>query len=263
LHSPVDAIRFSPWIGFRTLFQREVMRYLKLAVQTLVAPFLSNLLFLGIFGGLMSTRSVEPGAVPYIRFLIPGLVFMGAFLSAFQNPLFSIVAMKYQNTLQDLCQYPLSATSRFFAFSLAGALRGFLVGVMTYAAAGFFGGFTLQHPMLFWLYIAGISFVAASGGIVMGLLLDSFEKTNFVVALILTPAMFLAGVFHMAGSSVLLDLTARFNPLSALVGQGRIFFLGVGRPEALLTILLGVLFCMTSILMAVWTVASRKGMKIE
>jgi ABC-2 type transport system permease protein len=259
----VDEIRFSPWIGFKTLFMREVMRYMKLAVQTLVAPFLSNLLFLSIFGGLMSARCVEPGAVPYIRFLIPGLVFMGAFLSAFQNPLFSIVGMKYQNTLQDLCQYPLSTASRFFAFSLAGDLRGFLVGAMTYAAAGFFGGFTLQHPILFWLYIAGISFIAASGGIVVGLFLDSFEKTNFVVGLILTPAMFLAGVFHVSGSSALLDLIARFNPLSALVGLGRTFFIGVGRPESIVTIMLGALFCLVSITLAVWAIDSRKGMKIE
>jgi ABC-2 type transport system permease protein len=257
----IDNIRFSPWIGFRTLFLREVVRYMKLAVQTLVAPFLSNLLFLSIFGGLMSARS--GGGVPYIRFLIPGLVFMGAFLSAFQNPLFSIVAMKYQNTLQDLCQYPLSAASRFFAFALAGALRGFLVGVMTYAAAGLFGGYTLQHPLLFWLYIAGASFVAASGGIFIGLLLDSFEKTNFVVSLILTPVMFLAGVFHQAGTSAWLDLIARFNPLSFLVGQGRNFFLGTERTFAVITVSLGAVFCAASVMLAVWAIDSRKGMKIE
>lgn len=257
-----DATPFSPWIGFKTLFMREVMRYLKLAVQSLVAPFLSNLLFLSIFGGLMPGRS-DPSGASYIRFLVPGLVFMGAFLSAFQNPLFSIVGMKYQNTLQDLCQYPISALSRYLAFSLAGALRGFLVGVMTYAAAGFFGGYSLQHPFLFWAFIAGVSFVAASGGIVIGLFLDSFEKTNFVVSLILTPALFLAGVFHVRGTSAWLDLIARFNPLSVLVGQGRFFFLGHRGPDAWITISLGVVFCLVSVSLAAWAMDSRKGMKIE
>jgi len=239
------------------------MRYLKLAVQTLVAPFLSNLLFLSIFGGLMASRSSGPGGGPYLRFLVPGLVVMGTFLSAFQNPLFSLVAMKYQNTLQDLSQYPLSTASKFFAFALAGALRGFLVGLMTFAAAGLFAGYHLQHPALFWAALAGIAFVAASGGIVAGLFLDSFEKTNFLVALILTPAMFLAGVFQAPGTSRWLDLLSRYNPLTAIVGLGRHLFLGSGGPGAWVTILLGASFCALSVLLALWAVDARKGMQIE
>jgi len=253
---------FSPWIAFRTLFLREVMRYLKLAVQTLFAPFLSNLLFLSIFGGLMASRSSGPGGGPYLRFLVPGLVLMGTFLSAFQNPLFSLVAMKYQNTLQDLSQYPLSTASKYAAFALAGALRGFLVGVMTFAAAGLFAGYHLQHAALFWAFLAATAFVAASGGIVAGLFLDSFEKTNFLVALVLTPAMFLAGVFQAAGTSPWLDLIARYNPLAALVGQGRGLFLGTGGPEPV-TLLLGAAFSTASVALAIWAVGARKGMKIE
>jgi len=252
----------SPWIAFRTLFLREVMRYLKLAVQTLVAPFLSNLLFLSIFGGLMASRSSGPGGGPYLRFLVPGLVVMGTFLSAFQNPLFSLVSMKYQNTLQDLSQYPLSTASKFAAFALAGALRGFLVGLMTYAAAGLFVGYHLHQAGLFWAFLALTAFVAASGGIVAGLLLDSFEKTNFLVALVLTPAMFLAGVFQASGTSHRLDLIARFNPLAGLVGQGRGLFLGAGGPEPL-TLFLGAAFGAASVALALWAVGSRKGMKIE
>lgn len=253
---------YSPWIAFRTLFLREVMRYLKLAVQTLVAPFLSNLLFLSIFGGLMASRSSGPGGGPYLAFLVPGLVLMGTFLSAFQNPLFSLVAMKYQNTLQDLSQYPLSAASTFAAFALAGALRGFLVGLMTFAAAGLFAGYHLQHPVLFWPFLAGTAFVAASGGIVAGLFLDSYEKTNFLVSLVVTPAMFLAGVFQAAGTSPWLDLIAHYNPLAGLVGQGRGLFLGRGGPEPF-TLALAAAFSMASVALALWAIMARKGMKIE
>jgi ABC-2 type transport system permease protein len=254
---------FSPWIGFRTLFLREVMRYLKLAMQTLVAPFLSNLLFLSIFGEFMAPASSGPAGGSYIRFLVPGLIFMGTFLSAFQNPLFSLVAMKYQNTLQELSKYPLSTASKYAAFALAGALRGFLVGLMTFAAAGLFVGYHLDTPILFWCYLASMAFVAASGGIVAGLFLDTFEKTNFLVALILTPAMFLGGVFRATGTSAWLDLIARYNPLSALVSQGRQLFLGSGAPEAEITIFLGTAFCMASVLLAIWATRAGIGMKTD
>ena len=253
-----------PWIGFMTLLKREVMRYLKLAVQTIGAPFLSNVLFLAVFGGLMSARPSGVAGVPYLRFLIPGLILMGALMSAFQNPLFSLVAMKYQNTLQDLCQYPLSAASRFFAFALAGALRGLLVGAMTFAAAGLFAGFAVDRPGLFWAYVAAISFVGAAGGLGAGLYLDSFEKANFVVSLILTPALFLGGVFFNAdGASSWLGLIARFNPLTFVVGQGRRLYLGAGAMEAPVTIVLAGSLCLGAVMLAAAAVASGKGMKIE
>jgi ABC-2 type transport system permease protein len=252
---------FSPWIAFRTLLQREVRRYLKLAVQTLVAPFLSNLLFLGVFGGLMAARGGTAPAVPHLRFLVPGLVVMGTLLSAFQNPLFSLVAMKYQNTLQDLGQYPLSAASRFLAFALAGALRGCLVGLMTYAAAGLFGGYAPAHGVLFGLHVAVLAFVAASGGVLAGLLLDSFERTNLLVSLVLTPALFLAGVFQPAGVSPVLDAVARFNPLAPLVALGRTLFLGAGPAVAPVPLALSAAFCAALVLSAAWAMKARIGLR--
>jgi ABC-2 type transport system permease protein len=255
---------FSPWIGFATLFRRETMRYLKLAVQTIGAPFLSNVLFLAVFGGLMASRPSGVPGVPYLRFLVPGLVFMGALMAAFQNPLFSLVGMKYQSTLQDLCQYPLSAASRFLAFSLASTLRGLLVGAMTFAAAGIFAGFAVERPVLFWAYVAVVSFVGAAAGIAAGLYLDSFEKANGVVSLILTPALFLGGVFFDAArASSLLRLIGRYNPLTFLVGQGRRLYLGAGATEARVTVVLAVLLCVGAVVLAAQAVRSGRGMKIE
>ncbi len=255
---------FDPWIGFRTLLSREVMRYLKLAVQTIGAPFLSNLLFLTIFGGLLAGRSAGSYGVPYLRFLVPGLVFAGVLMAAFQNPLFSLISMKYQNTLQDLCQYPLSAATRYLAFVLAGALRGILVGAMTYAAAGFFAGFGVAQPVSFWLYIGVVAFVAASGGVAAGLYLGTFEQANLVTSLVLTPFLYLGGVFLDAGTAPSwLGLVARYDPLTFLVGLGRRLYLGQGVSEAPITVAFAVVACLAAVLVALRAVATGKGMKIE
>jgi ABC-2 type transport system permease protein len=252
------------WIGFLTLLDREVKRYLKLSVQTIGAPFLANILFLAVFGSLLTARSSGIEGVPYVRVLIPGLVLMGAITSAFQNPLFSLVSMKYQNTLTDLGQYPLSASSRLLAFSLAGALRGVLVAAMTFAAAGLFHGFEMGRPVLFWLFVAAVSFVAAAGGVAAGLHLDTFEKANLFVSLVLVPSLYLGGVFSAVdGASRWLALVARYDPLTFLVGQARRFYLGGGAVEAPVTILLSAALGVASVGLAVSATASGRGMKIE
>ncbi len=254
----------SRWISFATLFRREVMRYMKLAVQTILGPFLSNLFFLAVFGGLLSARPSGVEGIPYVRLLIPGLVFMGVFLSAFQNPVFSLISMKYSNTLQDLCQYPMSSASRFLAFSLAGTLRGIIVGAMTYAAAGIFAGYAIDRPVLFWLYTAGVSFLGATGGVAAGLYLDSFEKANFLVGLILTPALYLSGVFfYPAGAPQWLGALSRFNPLTFLVGAGRSLFIGAGDAGGPASAVLSLLFSACCIAFAAAAVAAGKGMKTE
>jgi ABC-type polysaccharide/polyol phosphate export permease len=134
---------------------------------------------------------------------------------------------------------------------------------MTYAAAGFFGGFAIAAPVLFWIYLAGLSFVAAAGGVAVGLYFDTFEHANFITSLLLTPALFLGGVFFDAVSAPSwLGLFARYNPLTSLVGEARRLFLGPVAPEAPITIALAGLLCLVAVTVAGHAVASGKGMKV-
>ncbi len=224
---PSPELRFHPWVGFVTLFRRETMRYLRLPVQTIAAPFLSNLLFLGVFGGFLYSRAPLAGGASYLGFLVPGLIFSGAFMSAFQNPMFSLLTMKYSDTLKEFRHYPLGVFSKFLGFASAGALRGLLVAAMTWAAAGIFAGYRIQQPLLFWLFVLAIAFAASAGGIAFGLRLGSFEKGNFLVGLVLTPAMYLGGIFYDVGSSgPVFRALARYSPFTAPVGVARLLYLG-------------------------------------
>ncbi len=248
-------------VAFATLLRREVMRYVKLATQTLGAPLLSNLLLLAVFGGAFASRASGVAGVSYLRFLIPGLIAMGAMQAAFQNPLFSIVSMKYQNTLQDLRQYPLPPRSLFLAFTLAAALRGLLVGAMTYATAGWFGGFWLAHPLLFWGHVALASFVCAAAGLAAGLHLDSYERANFVLSFTVSPALFLGGVFfEPSTASGVLRFLAHVDPVTAAIGLARRLYLGVGAPEQILTVVLGILASLVAVAVAMHAVCAGTGM---
>lgn len=214
--------------GFITLLNREIHRFMKVPVQTVLAPLISNLLYLAIFGGMLKTRAVGIDGINYLNFLVPGLATMGAILAAFQNPAFSIISQKFQDTIQDLNGYPISNTEKVLAFILGGTFRGLLVGVLTYGATIFFVGYYIEYPLYFILALIGGSFVFASIGLIAGLALDNFEKMNFVLAIVITPLTYLGGVFfEISKLPGILSSIRYINPIYPLVNITRYAYLGV------------------------------------
>lgn len=213
--------------GFYTLFSREIHRFMKVSVQTLVAPLISNILYLAIFGGVLQTRSADLGGMNYLQFIVPGLASMGAIFAAFQNPAFSIITQKYQNTIMDLNSYPISSIEKTLAFVLGGTFRGLLVGTMTYAATGIFIGFHMENPLLFFGMLTVTSFVFASLGLLCGLLITSNEKLTFVLSIVITPLAYVGGVFFEASNLPgILSYFTYINPIYPLVNLTRYAFIG-------------------------------------
>ncbi len=222
-------------IGFLALLKREISRFMKVYIQTLLAPLLSNMLFLGVFGGMLRTRQVGIEGVGYLSFLVPGLAAMGAIFAAFQNPSFSIIAQKYQDTLKDLNTYPLSTFEKVMAFVIGGTFRGLLIGILTYIATIFFVGYRIEHPAVFFLVLTIISFIFACLGLIAGLALDNFERMNFLLAIILTPMAYFGGVFFEVSKlpGVFSNL-AYVNPLFPMINLTRFGYLGVYEGNAVL-----------------------------
>lgn len=222
------AIVFYNRIGFMTLLGREIQRFMKVPIQTLLAPLISNILYLGIFGGMLRTQQVGIDGVNYLQFLVPGLASMGAVFAAFQNPSFSLISQKFQNTIQDINSYPISDMEKSLAYILGGTFRGVLVGILTYVSTIIFIGFQLEHPLLFLTALAATSFFFSSLGLICGLVLDNYEKMNFVLAIVITPLTYLGGVFfEIAKLPGILSAIRFINPIYPLVSITRAAYLGM------------------------------------
>jgi len=214
--------------GFLTLFKREISRFMKIYIQTLLAPLLSNILFLGVFGAMIKTRGTGIAGIDYLHFLVPGLSAMGAIFAAFQNPAFSIVAQKYQDILKDVNSYPITTFEKVLSFVMGGTFRGVLIGMLTYLSAIYFTGYHIDQPALFVLMLTVISFIFASAGVAAGLLLETFEKVNFILSIILTPMAYFGGVFfEVTKLHGTLSFLVYLNPLFPLINMLRYSFLGI------------------------------------
>jgi ABC-2 type transport system permease protein len=214
--------------GLWTLFRKEVRRFMRVPGQTLLSPVVTTVLYFVVFGYSLGGRLREVEGVPYARFIVPGLVTLGVVSNAYSNTASSLFVMKLQGTVVDILVSPLRDGEILAAFVAAAVLRGLVVGGITWAVAGLFGGYALAHPLLAisLVTLAAVSFAAL--GLVAAIWATSFEQVNFFPTFFITPLTFLGGVFYSV--SALTPGLRRFtlaNPIFYMVDGVRFGMLGI------------------------------------
>ena len=219
---------FYNFYGMYMLSRREIMRFMKVYIQTIIAPILSNMLFLGVFGGALRNREISIEGVDYLHFLIPGLCAMGAIMSAVQNPSSSMIIQKFQNLIQDLNSYPLTTSEKLMAFSIGGAVRGTMVGTLTYLASIPFVGYEISSPFLFIGMLFLVSLIFSFIGVIIGLVFENFDRLTFVMSIVLTPLVYFGGVFfEISNLPGILSKIAVYNPIFPLIDSVRWSYIGI------------------------------------
>jgi ABC-2 type transport system permease protein len=215
-------------LGLRTLFAKEVRRFMRVPGQTLLSPIVTTTLYFVVFGFSLGTRLHEVEGVPYARFIVPGLVTLGVVSNAFLNTASSMFVMKLQGTIVDLLVSPLSYGEILAAFVGAAVLRALMVGFVMWAVAGVFSGFELAHPLLALAMLALVAIAFSALGFMTSIWASSFEQVNFFPTFVITPLTFLGGVFYSAQmlSPGLRRLTL-VNPVFYMVDGVRYGMLGI------------------------------------
>jgi ABC-2 type transport system permease protein len=212
-----------------TLFRKEVRRFTEVWTQTLAAPIVSNLLFLIVFGSVIGSRMEATGDTSYLQVLVPGLAAMGLMLNSFGNPMGSLMVGKYTNAIHELLTWPLKGGHIVLAYMSAAIIRGVLVALVTLAVGAFFTPVLPAEP--WWIIIFGALMGAsfASLGIIVGVVSKTFDQSAVIQNFILTPLIYLGGVFYAIGTlPPLFQAASKFNPIFYMVDGFRRGFLGTG-----------------------------------
>lgn len=235
-------------LGLRTLFVKEVRRFLRVPGQTLLSPLVTTTLYFVVFGWSLGSRLKEVEGIPYARFIVPGLVTLGVVSNAYLNSASSLFVMKLQGTVIDILVSPLSYGEILAAFLAAAAVRGLMVGVIMWLVGGVFTGFALAHAFhaLLLLVMVAVSFAAL--GLITAIWASSFEQVNFFPTFIITPLTFLGGVFYSAAMVPAgLRLFTVVNPVFYMVDGVRFGMLGFSDAPPAVGLAILLLLCAASV----------------
>jgi len=192
---------FKAWLPAFGVFEREVRRFFLVPAQTILGPLASAFIYFGLFGlsfGKVfddSSTSLSNG-VPYILFLIPGIMAMETVTASIQNPLSSIMISKWSGTVVDLLMAPLSSFTLWLAYVFGACVRSFIV-----AASVFIAGSICAHnvPNVNIPLILAASFLAvaifSSLGLILGILCKTWDQAGIIMAFVIQPLTFFSGVF--------------------------------------------------------------------
>jgi len=220
-------------VGFRTLLYKEILRFMKVLVQTVGAPVLTALLYLLIFSHVLEEHvQVYPG-VSYTAFLMPGLIMMSLLQNAFANSSSSLIQSKITGNIVFVLLPPISYLEFFLAYLFAALIRGFTVGLgvllVGLLVGLFFADIEMRHPLWILAFALASGAVFACIGILAGIWANQYDNLAAVQNFLIMPLTFLSGVFYSIHSlPTFWQGVSHINPVFYMIDGFRYGFFGQG-----------------------------------
>jgi ABC-2 type transport system permease protein len=226
------------WVSFQTIVNKEISRFLRIWTQTLLPSAITQSLYFLIFGGIIGSqiRNVpiidSSGAVlqvPYMQFVVPGLVMMAVLTNAFSNTVSSFFGAKFQKSIEELLVSPTPNWIIVAGYTIGGALRGILVGLIVFLTAFLFQAVPQVHNYgIILLFVTMTAIVFSLAGLTNAVYAKKFDDTAIVPTFVLTPLTYLGGVFYSIKSLPdFWQIVSKFNPIVYMVDGFRYGFFGV------------------------------------
>ena len=219
---------YANWIGFWTLYKKEVLRFLIVGVQTVISPLVTSLLFLAVLSVAIGSERDEVLGFTFITFLAPGLIAMQVIQQAFSHSSSSIMIGKIQGNIVDILYAPMTAAEITLAINLAACTRSIMIAIVSTVVVTFI--IELQFYNFFYIFV--FTFLGAvslsSIGIIIGVWAEKFDHMASATNFIIVPLSFLSGTFYSIDRLPnILKNISEINPFFYIIDGFRYGFLGV------------------------------------
>lgn len=253
---------FRPWLPFLTLLRKEILRFFRVASQTLLTPIITASLYLFIFGATLGQRISVLEGFSYAQFVIPGLILMGVINNSFANSSSSLFMSRYLGGIVDLLVTPVSPPQFILAYTLAAMLRGALVGMVTWLISTLFAALPWSHPFLAVAMAMLASLLFAQFGLIAAIFAKNFDTLSMYSNFLILPLTYLGGVFYPI--SILpspWNSLSHLNPMFYLIDGFRHAILGEGDISFALAFAVSATLATLLFAWAAWLIGRGKGLR--
>lgn len=214
-------------IALQSILTKEITRFMRIWVQTLVPPAITMTLYFVIFGNLIGARIGDMHGFSYMEFIVPGLIMMSVITNSYANVASSFFSAKFQRNVEELLVAPVPEHIMILGYVLGGVARGLLVGIIVTVLSLFFVDIRIHNIAVIASIVLLTATVFSLGGLINAVYAKTFDDISIVPTFVLTPLTYLGGVFYSLallpefwqGVSVL-------NPIVYMVNAFRFGFLG-------------------------------------
>jgi ABC-2 type transport system permease protein len=215
------------WIGAYTLYQKEVLRFLNVWIQTIFSPLISSLLFLLVLSLALGTARSEVLGVPFIMFLAPGLIAMQVIQQSFSHSSSSFMIGKIQGNIVDVLYAPLSSSEVTLAITLASVTRSLMIAAVSIIIFKLLIDLEVQNYLTLAIFTFLSSFILGALGVIVGLWAEKFDHMATATNFIIVPLSFLSGTFYTIDKlPSFLQTISKANPFFYMIDGFRYSFIG-------------------------------------
>ena len=216
------------WIAFLTILNKEIKRFTRIWIQTLLPPAITMILYFVIFGKLIGSRIGDMGGFSYIEFVAPGLIMMAVITNAYANVSSSFFSAKFQRSVEELLVSPTPNYIILLGYVMGGVARGVAVGLIVTMMSLFFTDLHVHHwfTTIFIVFMTSVLFSLA--GFINAIYANTFDDVSIIPTFVLTPLTYFGGVFYS------INLLPEFwqqvsvlNPILHMVNAFRYGMLGI------------------------------------
>lgn len=258
----MQAMSYRTTIALQTLIRKEMTRFIRIWSQTLLPSAITTTLYFIIFGKLIGSQIHAIEGLSYMQYLVPGLTMMAIMNNAYANTSSSFFTAKFSRSIEEMLVSSMPAYVIFLGYTLSGALRGLLSGMIVIFISLFFTHLTVHH----WGIVLSIAILTAlifsTGGVINGIFAKKFDDVAFIPTFILTPLTYLGGIFYsLSQLPPFWQKISLFNPIFNMVDTFKYGILGISS----LNVLVGIAFVVVLfIILTTWALfLLKKGVGLK
>lgn len=254
---------YEKWISYYTIIRKDVVRILRIWPQTFLPAVVTSTLYFLIFGAFLGSRIGQIQGVSYILFVVPGLVMQSVVMGSYMNTSFTMFSSKFFNrNIDEILVSPTPPWVLIAGFVSSAVLRGVVTGIIILLVALLFTPLVIHSFAVIVLFLVLTSLIFALAGLVNGVYAKSIDGINIIPTFVLTPLVYLGGVFYSTSTLPgFWSLATKFDPIFYLINGFRYGFLGISDVSVALSF--GILAILAVILLGLNWYLIRTGLGLK